>query len=108
MPSRVRTLKTTKSLLQSGVLITLDAIYIHVDRRQVIFRICRLLNSQVEGTCRLPPLRPNRPQHHCPLPVLPSQANRQRVDPQPDMKRLALAAIHGSADSPRLAAEGRH
>jgi len=60
-----------------------DAIYIHPERARVIYRICRLLDSQKEElTAFLLSETALLPQQHCPLPILPSEANRQRVDPE--------------------------
>ena len=57
-----------------------DAIYIHPDRRKVIYRICRLLDSQKEELTEF--LLSDTTPAHCPLPILPSEANRERVDPE--------------------------
>jgi hypothetical protein len=57
-----------------------DAIYIHPDRARVIYRICRLLDSQTDELTKF--LLSDPTPQHCPLPILPSEANRQRVDPE--------------------------
>ncbi|KAK4131103.1 hypothetical protein BT67DRAFT_445079 [Trichocladium antarcticum] len=63
-----------------------DAVYIHADRRSVTYRICRLLDSQVEELARFLLSEPNptasaQPKN-CALPIRLSQANRDRVDPE--------------------------
>lgn len=57
-----------------------DAVYIHADRSRVIYRICRLLDDQKRELTEflLSDTVTTMPQH-CPLPLLPSKANRQRI-----------------------------
>ncbi len=47
----------------------------------IIYRICRLLESQKEELVQFL-LSEATPPHHCPLPILPDEASRQRVDPE--------------------------
>ncbi|KAK4233174.1 hypothetical protein C8A03DRAFT_48199 [Achaetomium macrosporum] len=67
-----------------------DAIYLRPDRSGVIYRIYRLLDSQTEELSRFL-LSDTTPPQHCPLPLLPSEANRQRVDPEEDIE---ITGIH--------------
>ena len=65
-----------------------DAVYIHADRQLVIYRICRLLDSQVEELARFllsepgPTAAASTQPENGPLPILPSEANIERVDPE--------------------------
>ncbi|KAL2126269.1 hypothetical protein VTI74DRAFT_1292 [Chaetomium olivicolor] len=56
-----------------------DVTYLHPDRRNIIYRIYRLRDSQREELTQFL-LSDTTPPQHCPLPILPSEANRQRVD----------------------------
>ncbi|KAK3896739.1 hypothetical protein C8A05DRAFT_20346 [Staphylotrichum tortipilum] len=66
-----------------------DAIYIHADRRLVIYRICRLLDTQTRELTEFL-LSDTAPLQHCPLPMLPSEANRQRVDPEQAIQKTGI------------------
>ncbi|KAL2140524.1 hypothetical protein VTI28DRAFT_3728 [Corynascus sepedonium] len=66
-----------------------DAIYIHADRREVIYRICRLLDSQTQELTEFL-LSTTTPLQYCPLPILPSEANRQRVDPEQAIQETGI------------------
>ncbi|KAH6854044.1 hypothetical protein B0I37DRAFT_21119 [Chaetomium sp. MPI-CAGE-AT-0009] len=57
-----------------------DAVYVHADRDKVIYRICRLLEDQKEQLAQFLRSRTTRSQRS-PLPVPPSEVNRERVDP---------------------------
>ncbi|KAK3897689.1 hypothetical protein C8A05DRAFT_19590 [Staphylotrichum tortipilum] len=62
-----------------------NAIYIHPDRTKVIYRICRLLDSQKDELAAFllsDTALPHQPEQPCALPILPSEANHQRVDPE--------------------------
>ncbi|KAL2200146.1 hypothetical protein P885DRAFT_73979 [Corynascus similis CBS 632.67] len=73
-------IKTTP--LVDGVLLrNPNAIYIHADRREVIYLICRLLDSQTQELTKFL-LSDTTPLQYCPLPILPNEANRQRVEPE--------------------------
>jgi hypothetical protein len=70
------------------------AVYLHPDRSDVIYRIYRLLDDQKQELVQFlladnngpgpggTPQPPPQQQQKCPLPLLPSVANRQRVDPE--------------------------
>jgi hypothetical protein len=55
----------------------------------VIYRICRLLDGQVEELTNFL-LSDTSPPQHCPLPIVPSEANRQRVDPELRIKKTGI------------------
>ncbi|KAK3300662.1 uncharacterized protein B0H64DRAFT_314328, partial [Chaetomium fimeti] len=57
-----------------------NAVYIHPDRRLVTYRICRLLEDQKEALALFLGSG-TTPSQRCPLPLLPDQANLERVDP---------------------------
>ena len=61
----------------------------HSNRRHVIYRICRLLDSQIQELTDFL-LSETTPPQHCPLPILPSEANRQRVDPEQAIKKTGV------------------
>ncbi len=65
-----------------------NAIYVHPDRARVIYRICRLLETQTEELCRF--LLSTTPPQHCPLPILPGPENRQRVDPEQTIEKTGI------------------
>ena len=55
-------------------------VYVHADRWLVIYRICRLLDSQVEELVEF--LFCESGSGSCPLPILPTEENLERVDPE--------------------------
>lgn len=55
-------------------------VYVHADRWLVIYRICRLLDSQVEELVGF--LLSESGSGSCPLPILPAEENVERVDPE--------------------------
>ncbi|KAK3896599.1 hypothetical protein C8A05DRAFT_48409 [Staphylotrichum tortipilum] len=59
-----------------------NAIYTHPDRSKVIYRICRLLDSQKDELAAFLLSDATLPDQPCTLPILPAEANRQRVDPE--------------------------
>jgi hypothetical protein len=62
-----------------------DAVYLHPNRRDVIYRIYRLLDHQQLDLLQFllsEATPPPTPPPKCPLPILPSKDNRQRVDPE--------------------------
>jgi len=65
-----------------------DAIYVHADRARVIYRICRLLDSQTDELTEFLLADPT-PQHY-PLPILPSEANLERVDPEQALETTGI------------------
>jgi hypothetical protein len=62
---------------------------VHADRARVIYRICRLLDRQIEEFIEFL-LSETTPPPHCPLPILPSQENRQRVDPELRIEKTGI------------------
>ncbi|KAK4148634.1 hypothetical protein C8A00DRAFT_47553 [Chaetomidium leptoderma] len=59
---------------------TPDAVYLHPDRRDVIYRIYRLLDDQKHKLLQF--MLCDTTPAECPLPLLPSDNNRHRVDPE--------------------------
>jgi hypothetical protein len=68
-----------------------EDVYIHADRRSVTYRICRLLDSQVEALAKFL-LSESDPatSENGPLPVLPTKENRKRVDPESAIKTTGI------------------
>lgn len=65
----------------------------HADRHDVVYRIYRLLDSQKQDLLHFmlsDPHPSTMPPPECPLPILPSDDNRQRVDPESPMEKTGI------------------
>ncbi|KAL1837763.1 hypothetical protein VTJ49DRAFT_3427 [Mycothermus thermophilus] len=67
-----------------------NAIYTHPYRWRITYRICRLLDSQVSELVEFLLSEPEESGTRCPLPVLPTQENRDRIDPEADIHTTGI------------------
>lgn len=58
-----------------------DAVYLHPDRNEVTYRICLLTDTQKKTLLDFLLDKPGTGST-CPLPIIPDETNRQRVDPE--------------------------
>ncbi|KAK7701524.1 hypothetical protein SLS64_010269 [Diaporthe eres] len=58
-----------------------DAVYLHPDRNEVTYRICLLTDAQKKALLDFLLDKPGTGST-CPLPIIPDETNRQRVDPE--------------------------
>jgi hypothetical protein len=66
-------------------------VYFHADRRDVVYRIYRLLDNQKQDLLQFMLSDPSRmPPPECPLPILPSDDNQQRVDPESPIETTGI------------------
>ncbi|KAH7131324.1 hypothetical protein EDB81DRAFT_906450 [Dactylonectria macrodidyma] len=66
-----------------------DAIYFHADRREVTYRVFKLLDDQKQKLLQFL-LSPVTPPPSCPLPILGDKNNRTRVDPEEPIQSTGI------------------
>ncbi|SPO03581.1 uncharacterized protein DNG_06264 [Cephalotrichum gorgonifer] len=67
-----------------------DAIYLHADRRDVMYRIYKLLDRQRQQLVQFLLAKGTPSQEECPIPVLGDINNRQRVDPEEPLEETGI------------------
>lgn len=65
------------------------AIYLHPDRKEVCYRICRLTDEQKQQLLRFL-LKEDKQTQSCPLPFIIGRENNVRVDPEEPMKETGI------------------
>ncbi|KAH6613689.1 hypothetical protein B0J18DRAFT_440694 [Chaetomium sp. MPI-SDFR-AT-0129] len=66
------------------------AIYTIADRNRTIYRICRLIDSQVEALAHFLLSETTPSPEQCPLPILPSHKSQERFDPESSILRTGI------------------
>lgn len=70
-----------KAEAREGSSVGADAVYLHPDRNEVTYRICLLTDAQKKALLDFLLNKPGTGST-CPLPIIPDETNRQRVDPE--------------------------